>query len=255
VPTGFGTLVEALFETVDVELGAAVRVIDWGSDPIRVDFRNGLVEADRVLATASTAALAADRIHFAPELPDAARAALEALPLGAQEKVSFLVDPAKLDLEPGSTLHTAADEGPIAFYRPLDGELVVAILSGPAVQKLTEVGDQLLIEAALERFGRVFGASGRATVRGPEATAWGGDPYIGGAASAALPGSADARQVLRDGIERRLFFAGEATSMASYGSAHGAYASAIEAIDGIAESLGFEIEQTWNVGMFGSPAG
>ena len=254
VSGGFGTFVDQLFPDAIVELGAPVRVVDWGGDPIRVDFGHGLVEADRVLVTVSTAALAGGELHFAPDLPDPIQTSLATLPLGAQEKVSFVADLAAVELEPGSMIHTAEAELPITFYRPPGSDLLVAILSGPAVAGLVTDGADDLIAAALERFGAVFGSAALAAVHDPEATGWLTDPYTAGAASFAMPGAASSRPAFGSGVDGRLFFAGEATSSASFGTAHGAYASGIAALDDIAESLGREVERTWDVSVFGAPS-
>jgi monoamine oxidase len=253
VTGGFGTYVNRLFEDVDVQLGTPVRVIDWGASPIRVDFGHGLVEAERVIVTASTGALANHIIHFAPDLPEETRAAIESLPMGAQAKVAFVADPVSFELEAGSMLHTAGGHLPITFYRPTGSDLVIAILSGPLAGDLERDGGESLIDASVERFGAVFGSAALATVHDPDVVAWLTDPYTAGAVSAAVPGAAGARDMLRGSVDGRLFFAGEATSVASFGTAHGAYASGLDATDDIAESFGHEVQRAWSVDVFRSP--
>jgi monoamine oxidase len=54
-------------------------------------------------------------------------------------------------------------------------------------------------------------------------TRWGSDPHVFGSYACALPGRADARAVLASPLGDRILFAGEATSQAHYGFAHGAY--------------------------------
>ena len=251
--SGFGTLVHRLFESVEIELNSPVRVIDWGTTPVRVDFGQGLIVADRVLVTASTGALANGDLHFAPDIPPETRMAIESLPLGAQAKVSFVVDPAALDIEPGAILHTAGDGLPMTFYRPPDSELIFGILSGFVAGDLEEMGPDALIEAALQRFGAVFGSAALATVHEPDVATWRTDPYTAGAASVAVPGAAGSRELLRAGVDGRLYFAGEATSVDSFGTAHGAYVSGLDAMDNIAESLGHQVEHVWNVDVFRVP--
>jgi monoamine oxidase len=68
-------------------------------------------------------------------------------------------------------------------------------------------------------------------------TAWGGDPYIRGGYSAARPGHAHRRADLAAPIDDRLFFAGEATSIDSYATAHGAYLTGIAAAAAAAAAL------------------
>lgn len=250
VTHGFSTLLHRLFRDVAVELNSPVRVIDWGSDPIRVDFGLGLVEANRVLVTASMGVLGDGRIQFAPDLPDMVLAAVTSIRMGSQNKVSFVVESLELDQEPGSLLHTMGDGLPITFYRPTETDLVVAILSGPVAAELEQDDDDGLESAALHRFGEVFGSSIMAKASGAEATSWGFDPYTAGAASVALPGLASSREVLRAGLDGRILFAGEATSFASFGTAHGAFASGIDVIEDIAESLGLAVQRSSDVDVF-----
>jgi monoamine oxidase len=55
--------------------------------------------------------------------------------------------------------------------------------------------------------------------------------YIGGAYSYALPGHAATREDLARPFEQRLFFAGEATHVHDYSTAHGAYDSGVRAAE------------------------
>jgi monoamine oxidase len=54
---------------------------------------------------------------------------------------------------------------------------------------------------------------------------------VGGAYSYALPEHADARQALARAFEQRLFFAGEATHICDFSTAHGAYVSGLRAAE------------------------
>ena len=63
------------------------------------------------------------------------------------------------------------------------------------------------------------------------ATARRGDPWVKGAYSCALPGQAHQREALARPIDQMLYFAGEATSRASFSTAHGAYLSGMRAVE------------------------
>ena len=54
---------------------------------------------------------------------------------------------------------------------------------------------------------------------------------LGGAYSYALPGQAAARNALARPFDQRLFFAGEATHLHDFTTAHGAYQSGVRAAD------------------------
>ena len=87
---------------------------------------------------------------------------------------------------------------------------------------------------ALEKLKGVFGNDIAKHVVATNVSAWRGDPWVKGAYSGAAPGHADARDILREPLAERLFFAGEATHASFYGTCHGAYLSGINAVDAAA---------------------
>ena len=57
------------------------------------------------------------------------------------------------------------------------------------------------------------------------ATAWRADPCTLGSYSYARPGKTDARKVLAGALDKKLYFAGEATMPQAYSTVHGAFLS------------------------------
>ena len=62
---------------------------------------------------------------------------------------------------------------------------------------------------------------------------WGTDPFSRGSYSYASPGKADCRAALAEPVDERLFFAGEACSLADFSTVHGAFATGVAAADAI----------------------
>jgi monoamine oxidase len=91
---------------------------------------------------------------------------------------------------------------------------------------------------AIEQLTRVFGAALRKQIRAVAATAWVRDPDILGGYSFALPGKAHLRPRLAEPLAERVFFAGEACSLAAFGTVHGARASGEAAVRAVARRLG-----------------
>jgi monoamine oxidase len=60
-------------------------------------------------------------------------------------------------------------------------------------------------------------------------SAWHQDPFARGSYSHALPGKAGARAVLVEPVGNRIFFAGEACSLESFSTAHGAFETGVAA--------------------------
>ena len=239
VSAGFGALISEIYRDVTVQLDAAAKVIDWGTDPVRVDLGDELIEADRVLVTVSTGVLASEQIIFAPELPDETRSAIAGLPMGSLNRLVFDIDGPMPDVAGGAPVFSIRDGESICFKAEgADGHAVVATLAGEFGVALEAEGEDAMFEAVAEHAASVYGSGVRHSFDQAEASMWGRDPWVRGAWSVALPGSADARQVLATPVEGRLYFAGEATSRNSYGTVHGARSSGIAAIDRIAFQTG-----------------
>ena len=69
------------------------------------------------------------------------------------------------------------------------------------------------------------------------ASDWTNTPTIGGAYSHALPGHSDSRPILARPYDNRLFFAGEATHLTDFSTAHGAYQSGVRAAEEAIQAL------------------
>jgi monoamine oxidase len=62
---------------------------------------------------------------------------------------------------------------------------------------------------------------------------WAADPFARGSYSYAVPGRSGARERLAATIEDRIFFAGEACSLDSFTTAHGAFLSGLQAAEAV----------------------
>ena len=60
-------------------------------------------------------------------------------------------------------------------------------------------------------------------------SAWNEDAWVKGAYSCARPGATEQRSILAQPIDKRIFFAGEATSSNAFASVHGACISGRDA--------------------------
>ena len=68
-------------------------------------------------------------------------------------------------------------------------------------------------------------------------TSWGKDPFTKGSYSFALPGHSSERELLKKSLEKKVYFAGEATIKSYYGTCHGAYISGVNAANAIISDL------------------
>jgi monoamine oxidase len=97
---------------------------------------------------------------------------------------------------------------------PVRSELIAAWVGGPKAAALSGVGPADLVGEALDGFGELFGEAelARREFGGGTMHDWSADPFARGAYSYVAVGGGNARAVLRESVDRVLFFAGEATS-------------------------------------------
>ncbi len=231
VKEGYGALIARYGADVPVELDTPVERIDWRGREIEVATPKGVITTKAVIITVSTGVLSSGQIRFDPPLPDWKRSAIEALPIGKVNKIAFQFDRDVFgSLETGSmAVFAPASESVIFQIRPFGRALAIGHVGGRFCAALEEAGPAAMVDFALEKLKTMFGAGIARHLVKTACTAWGGDPYIRGGYSAARPGHAHRRADLAAPIDDRLFFAGEATSIDSYATAHGAYLTGIAA--------------------------
>lgn len=231
VKEGYGALIARYGADVAVELDTPVERIDWRGRAIEVATPKGVITTRAVITTVSTGVLSSGQIRFDPPLPDWKRSAIEALPIGKVNKIAFQFDRDVFgSLETGSMAVFAPTSESVVFeIRPFGRALAIGHVGGRFCAALEEAGPAAMVDFALERLKTMFGAGIARHLVKTACTAWGGDPYIRGGYSAARPGHAHRRADLAAPIDDRLFFAGEAASIDSYATAHGAYLTGIAA--------------------------
>lgn len=233
VEGGLGAFVARLFADVPVRLNCPVREIDTTGPRVRAVTSGGTIEADQLVLTVSTGVLRAEAIRFTPALPAAKLAALENLPNGLLNKIGLEFDPDWQE----------AHQGQMADYRPspeefctllfgfFDSPLAVGFVAGRFADQLEAEGAGAATAFCLQALRDLFGNDVTKHVRRNSETAWRSNANALGSYSYARPGGADARSVLAQPVDDRLFFAGEATMPNTYATVHGAYLSGIAAAD------------------------
>lgn len=230
LPDGYGAVIAAFGAGLPVTLDAPVTRVAWGGPGVTLDTPRGSARAAVAIVTASPPALAAT-IRFEPPLPDWKRRAIDAVPLGAANKIAFRMRRDVFGRPDGAfSVFSSASADAINFYiRPFGAPVAVGYVGGRMSDEMEEAGADAARAHALDCLKSLFGNGMAQEVSASCVTAWRRDPYIGGAYSAALPGQAARRADLGRPVGDRLFFAGEATHLEFYSTAHGAYLSGIAA--------------------------
>jgi monoamine oxidase len=230
LPEGYGTLIVQHAAGVPLRLFTLVSKVDHGGRVIRIHTNAGVVEADHVIVAVPTSALANDAITFDPPLPDK-QAAAAALPLGLADKVFLLVDRPEWPAH----AHLIGDPHRVctASHRlsPFGWPIVESFFGADCAEAMD--GEAGSIAFAVDELVHLLGSEWRRRLRPLGATRWRTVPFIHGSYSHAEIGQAGQRQVLREPVDGRLFFAGEACHPTDFSTAHGAYETGIAAADAV----------------------
>ena len=237
VGEGLGAVVASAAQGLDVVLDCPVTAIDWSGADVRVATARGTLSSRAVVVTVPTTLLARGEPHFTPALPVEYQEAFVGLPLGIANKVFLELSPRALPFEgPANFVASGATARTVSFtVRPAGQELVLAYFGGDYARELEARSE--LQAAAHEELVKLFGAEAGRHVRRSTATAWVGDPWARGSYSAARPGYAHCRSVLARPVAERIFFAGDACTVDTFGAINGAWASGVEAARSVAAAL------------------
>lgn len=237
-PDGYGAAICGLAPRSLIVPHCAVLSIDHEGPRLRLETARGKITAKAAVLTLSTALIAQEAIRIHPRLPAKVDAAT-GLPLGQAEKV--FLRPSAPELFPReSHLWGRQDRAATGSYymRPMGRPVIECYFGGDHARALAEAGPGAATAYAIDELAAHYGADVRSQLQPVAETRWGADPWAMGAYSHALPGCAPARRALAEPVDGRLFFAGEATSSHSYGTAHGAWESGLRAADEALAALG-----------------
>lgn len=233
VVEGYGTLVETFGAPLDIRLECPATLVDHSGANLRIETPKGAIRARAAIITVPTNMIARETPRFVPALPEKLVAAA-ALPLGLDDKFFLHIDrPDDVPLE--TRLFGALDQPGTGSYhlRPFGRPVIECYFGGRLAWELEQEDGDAFARAAIDQIAAHLGHDIRKRLHPIFGSAWGLDPYAGGAYSYARPGHAEARSVLAATVEDRLFFAGEACSVNDYSTAHGAYRTGEEAAEAV----------------------
>lgn len=225
VVEGYGTLIARSGAALPIITDCPVQTIDHSGTRIEVTSAKGRISARAVIVTVPTNLLARDIIRFTPDLPQK-REVAAVLPLGLDDKLFLRVEKAE-ELPQNSRQFGALDRRATGAYhfRPFNLPVIEGYFGGQCARDLEKEGLDGFAAFAREELVRMLGSQWRDRFTAIAVSTWGLEPYSLGSYSHALPGHWDKRAVLAQPVDDRLFFAGEATSLHSFSTAHGAHES------------------------------
>lgn len=227
---GYGGVIAERFRAVPVMTDHAVTEVAAHDDHVALTTAQGKSWRSRaVILTLSTYAYR--NVTFTPGLPEEKAKAIDALPLGHAERVGLAVKPPfpAWARTPRTVLSALGNDVVSLQIRPQDSGHVCAYFGGRFARDTAARGQGALIERAIAHLSHATDTDVRNDISHAIESSWTTNRFIGGGYSAAKPGAAHYRSILAAPTAERLYFAGEATSIESYSTAHGAYESGIRA--------------------------
>ena len=238
LPSGFGSLVAGSFPSrVALHVSTPVEAIELTGNGMTLRTSVGELRARTAILTVSTAVLAGATLKLPAEL-EPWREAANRLPLGRNEKLYFeIVGDSPFEVET-QLLGNPRETRTASYYiRPLGSRVLECFFGGEGARFVEESGHAAAFDFALGQLSALFGPGIRGSLRPLAGSRWSQEQRIGGAYSYALPGHAAARTALARPFDKRLFFAGEATSMGDFSTAHGAHDSGVRAAEEVIAAL------------------
>ena len=234
LPGGYGALVQTMAQGLPVRLATPVTAVDWRDRAIVLETAQGSLKAQRLIVTLPSNVIAASNaggIDFTPALPAEKLQAAGDLPLGANLKLFLAVEGEPFGPPRDHQLPSRFDRVDCSFMHahPFGRPLVAAYFGGDLARQLEAAGLAAMTDFVESELAFNYGESVRGHFRPLAASGWMADPWAGGAYSYARPGATWARGLLAAPIEDRIFFAGEATSIDDFATAHGAYLTGLAA--------------------------
>ncbi len=209
---GFGALVHRWGADVPVATGCPVSRIRWDGPGVEVETAKGTLRGRAAIVTVSPGVLQFGGIGFFPALPEVYQEAIFDLPMGLLTKIPLQVKGDRLGLRAFDDLLIEGRGRNDLFFLcfPFDLDLMVGFVGGDFAWEIEAAGKAAAVDFAIGRLADLFGSDVRRAVAHGTMTNWAAERHVRGAYAAARPGRAGARQVLRQPVGGRIWFAGEA---------------------------------------------
>jgi monoamine oxidase len=238
---GLGTLIARLASGTAIQTGTpATRIEWWSRTNVTVETSAGRIQARAAIITVSTNVLAAGKINFNPDLPKRHLEAANRLKLGSYDHIALELVGNPLGLRADELVFEKSDsKQTAAIFANVSGSTLCMIdVAGSFGHDLSAKGETAMYDFAISWLGELYGTDMKNAVKRHHATRWNSEPWVLGAASAAVPGAQSARKVMMEPLNNRIFFAGEAAHETLWGTVGGAWESGERAADAVIRMLG-----------------
>jgi monoamine oxidase len=235
---GYRSLMTRAADGLQIRLGTSVTCVRWDDASAEVHANGAVERFDRVIVTLPLGVLRRRVVEFDPPLPEAKRRAIDGLNLGHISKVLLKLD--HVYWPPDLTFLWTPLSTQL-WWRPGQGQLkeepvLTAYFGGADAARLDEASDAEAVEEASRQLGDILGRSLTGHVVAGRFIAWRREPYTAMGYSSLPLGGRGMREALAEPTGA-LTFAGEATSLATPATVHGAIDSGRRAAEEMLTSL------------------
>ncbi len=229
---GYGAVWEHFARDVPVSLSTKANLVRWGGSGVVIETNKGDLKAKACIVTVSTGVLAREGLRFDPPLSPAKQEAFNGITMGVYNHITLQFSRNIFDLPADSYVMSRGDE---TIEGAPKGAGVLANISGSALtycdvggrfaEILEAEGEEASIEFAVSDLRKIYGGDVDKALVKASATAWGQNPLTYGSYASAEPGAYPLREVLREAVAERVWFAGEACSPLEWATVGGAHKS------------------------------
>lgn len=234
IPQGYSGIFETLRDADEIHLSRPVRTVRHDGTGVVLETDTGNLSADAVIVTVPLGVLKRGLPAFDPPLGGIHAMAIRRLGMGTLNKIilHFPRVAWPRHLQAFARIHPSRLWAEWVNLFPFTGRpMLMGFNGGSLAEQMEERSDAALIASAMDALRETFGRSMPPPMEA-RVTRWHSDPWSGGSYSHLAPGSTPAdRRRLASPVHGRLILAGEACSVSSPSTVHGAYRSGIAAAD------------------------
>jgi monoamine oxidase len=240
VTGGMGRFIsDHLAAGLPIRLGTTVRTVDFRGPTVRLDTSAGRLRTNAVIITAPVGVLADGRPGFRPTLPAWKTDAIESVAMGCAEKIALRFSGSPFGDDVPHFLTVEQPGGLLGFHiEPGPPAVAIAYTGGDRAAAVAAMGEDAAVAMAMDYLAHAYGESLRGQLVARTATAWARDAWALGSYSAARPGGHHQRTALAAPLTDYVRFAGEATLLDAFATAHGAWLSGRREAEAVARAMG-----------------
>tara|TARA_S200000501_G_scaffold105475_1_gene98847 strand:- start:1961 stop:3301 length:1341 start_codon:yes stop_codon:yes gene_type:complete len=230
---GYGALFNEMYKDVPVELNTKVKEIDWSGKGVKIITDKGTILSNKCIITVSNGVLSSEKIKFTPKLNVEKQEAFSKISLGHYNRVALEFKKLFSKKAHDSYLYykvksdsMGSPKGCGITINPSKSELCFCDFGGKFGLEVSKEGSEAAIDFALNELVNAYGSKIKKDLVNSHFADWSSNVFIKGAWASAEPGAFKYREILKEPIADKIYFAGEACAR-DWGTVGGATESGI----------------------------